>query len=99
MLKINFTTPVPNEQIKSLIHSFQSIGFKYDRVFQNGEFTIHKFFGTFSDIGLSGEKILNIKNSPNVNCVFESDEIKKRFCECLVGHVELVFLGERRNNL
>ena len=43
MLKINFTTPVPNYQIKPLIHSFQALGFAYDREFNTGEYKDYTF--------------------------------------------------------
>ena len=91
MLSIYFTTVVPNEQIKPLIHAFQALGFKYDRVFQGGETSLHKLIGTYS-------QLQNIASVGGVQIVFDSSVLREKFINGLNGNVEFVFYGERRKN-
>lgn len=47
MLRIYFNTPVPHNQRDNVIRAFKSLGFKFERVIQNGEHSIIRFYGRF----------------------------------------------------
>lgn len=45
MIKINFNTPVPYEQRDATIRAMKELGFVYERIYQNGTYSLHRFWG------------------------------------------------------
>ena len=85
MVKININTPLPHESRNTFIQAFKSIGWKYERVIQNGEFAILRFFGKFPSDGCK----------PNIDIILGDDVNINEFKQLFVGEVEIYFLFER----
>ena len=43
MIKLNFNTPLANEQQIPCIHGFKKLGFKVEREFQNGQYILYRW--------------------------------------------------------
>lgn len=52
MLKINFNTPLKKNQRDDFIHCMKNLGFVYERIIQNGEYSLLRFYGELPDISL-----------------------------------------------
>ena len=85
MVKINFNTPLPHSQRDVFIKAFRSIGWGYDRIFQNGDFTLLKFHGKLP----SGER------STNIDILVSDDTDIDSFKQLFVGYCEIYFYFER----
>ena len=85
MVKINFNTPFPHSQRDVFIHAFRDLGFKYERIFQSGEYSLFKFFGT---LPLSDSKT-------NIDILVSSDTDIDVFKQLLVKNVEIFVMFER----
>lgn len=85
MLKINFNTPFPHSQRDKFIHGFRELGFSYERIIQNGQYSLFRFFG----------EIPFEENKSNVDVMISDDVNIKDFKSLLVGNVEIYFLFER----
>lgn len=86
MLKINFNTSFPHSQRDKFIHGFRELGFSYERIIQNGQCSLFRFFGKipFED-----------ENKTNVDVMFSNDVNIDDFKSLLVGDVEIYVLFER----
>lgn len=85
MVKINFNTPIPYSQRDKFIHAMRDLGFTYERIYQNGVCSLHKF---------SGKLPLTDKKS-NIDILVERDVSPDIYKSLSVGYVELFFLIER----
>lgn len=45
MIRINFNTPLPYNQRDRTIHALKDLGLNYERIHQNGTYSLHKFWG------------------------------------------------------
>lgn len=85
MIKINFNTPIPHCQRDKLIHAMRDLGFTYERIYQNGECSLHKFSG----------KLPYTDKKTNIDILVSDDTEIDSFKSLLVGYVEMYFLIER----
>lgn len=85
MVKINFNTPFPHSQRDVFIHGFRSLGFKYERIFQSGEYALFRFFG----------KLPASDKKTNVDVIVSDDTNIDDFKQLLVTNVELFVMFER----
>lgn len=85
MVKINFNTPIPHCQRDKFIHAMRDLGFTYERIYQNGECSLHKF---------SGKLPLSDKKS-NIDILVQNDVAPDIYNSFSVGYVEMFFLIER----
>lgn len=85
MLKINFNTPFPHSQRDVFLHSMRDIGFTYDRVIQNGEYSLFKFFGSLPQTDKKSNVDVIIGDDVNINV----------FKQLLVKDVEIYVMFER----
>lgn len=84
-LKLNFNTPCPKKDRCKLIKSFKDLGFSYNRVFQNGTYSLHRFYGRLPTLsGSSDVDLLSIS---------ASEDFYKSFSD--VDYVEIYILIER----
>lgn len=44
-LKITFSTPCPHNQRDRIIKSFRELGLSYERIYQSGIYSLHRFYG------------------------------------------------------
>lgn len=69
-LKLNFNTPIPHSQRGQTIKAFRDLGLSYERIYQSGEYSLHRFFGRLPTVcGSSDVDIINISVSPDVDLV------------------------------
>lgn len=85
MVKINFNTPIPHSQRDSFIHAMKALGFSYERIYQTGEYSLHRFFG----------KLPQSDNKSNIDILVTDDTEIDSFKQMLVCYVEMFFLIER----
>ena len=45
MVKINFNTPLTNDQQIPCIHGFKSLGFSVERIYTNDVYILYRFYG------------------------------------------------------
>lgn len=85
-LKLYFNTPCPHEQRDMMIKGFRNLGLSYERIFTDGEYSKHRFFGRLpticgsSDIDIRG---INIDSSIDITSFKDVD------------YVEIIILCER----
>lgn len=85
MVKINFNKPFPHSQRDVFIHAFRDLGFKYERIIQNGDFALFRFFG----------KLPYSEGKINIDVIVSSDTNIDDFKQLLVTNVELFVIFER----
>lgn len=85
MVKINFNTPFPHSQRDVFIHAFRDLGFKYERVFQSGEYSLLKFFG----------KLPHSDKKTNIDIIVSDETDIDDFKQLLVCNVEIFVMFER----
>ena len=51
MFKITFNTPVPYEQRDKVIRGLKALGLSYERIYQNGTYSLHRFYGRLPEFG------------------------------------------------
>lgn len=85
MVKINIKTVFPKSQRDVFIHAFRSIGWKYERIIQNGEFSLFRFFGKLPECS---------NDSTNVDVIL-TDGIYIDLNQFLVSDVEIFVQFER----
>jgi len=86
MLKINFKPSFPHSQRDKFIHVFRDLGFSYEQIIQNEEYSLLRFFGKIP----AAEK-----NNTNVDVMFCDDVNINDFKSLSVGNVEIYVLFER----
>ena len=60
MLKINFNSPIPYSQRDRIIRELKNLGLSYERIYQSGTYSLHRFYGrlpTISDSEVSDVEI------------------------------------------
>lgn len=57
MLRINFNTPVPYSQRDKVIRGLKNMGLSYERIIQNGTYSLHRFYGRLPECGNDGVEI------------------------------------------
>lgn len=87
MLKLNFNTPIPKSQRDNLIRSLKSLGFSYERVYQGGVYSLHKFYG----------RLPTITGSSDVDIIFTDKKSIDDFKQTKIDSVEMYFIIEREN--
>lgn len=85
MVKININTPLAHSQRDNVIKAFKSIGWKYERIIQNGEYSLFRFFGNLP----ADERITN------VDIIVGDDVDIDIFKQLLVRDVEVFIMFER----
>lgn len=85
MVKINFNTPLPHSQRDVVIHAFKSVGWKYERIIQNGEFSLFRFFG----------KLPQDERKTNIDVIVSDGTNIDDFKQLFVSDVEIYFYFER----
>lgn len=88
MLKINFQTPVPYSERDKIIRGLKDLGLSYERIIQNGTYSLHKFYG-------------RLPNSVDDNVVihFIDDKTREEFkAHGVANSVEIYLKIERKNN-
>lgn len=87
MLKLNFNVPIPYSERNDFIHAFQKIGFKYEHIFSDGVYSLHK---------LTGRLPCKDRASPNIDIVFTDFLSRELFTHFYVDDVEITFMSERK---
>lgn len=85
MVKINFNTPLPHSQRDAFLHSMRELGFKYDRIIQNGTYSLFKFFGHLPDT----------EKKSNIDVIIGDDVNIEVFKQLLVKDFEIYVMFER----
>lgn len=69
MLKLNFTSPFPHSQRSEIIKAFRSLGLNYERIYQPGPYSLHRFYG----------RLPNNESDANVKIHFTDEYTKEQF--------------------
>lgn len=85
MVKINFNTPLPHSQRDVVIQAFEAVGWKYERIIQNGEFSLFRFFG----------KLPQDERKTNIDVIVSDGTNIDDFKQLFVSDVEIYFYFER----
>lgn len=85
MIKIQFDQPLPHKYRDILIKSFRDIGFKYDRIFQSGEYALFKFYGRLPTLG----------NLTTISVIYETSDLEQHFSQLKNDFLEISFFIER----
>ena len=85
MVKINFNTPLQHCQRDDLIRGMHSLGFEFERIYQNGVYQLFKFSGK---LPCDGKK-------ENIDISISDDIEIKDFKSMLVSNVEIYIMVER----
>lgn len=59
-LKINFNDPCPHNQRDRIIKAFRELGLSYERVYQSGEYSLHRFYGRLPTV--CGSSDIDVKS-------------------------------------
>lgn len=86
-LKINFSDPLPYPERNKVIHGLKSLGFSYEHVYQNGQYSLHRFFG----------RLPTINGSSDIDILFD-DKTKSDFSQYHIDNVEIYLLSERKQD-
>ncbi len=62
-LKLNFTSPFPHSQRDNIIKCFRGLGLSYERIFQDGPYSYHKFFGRLPTVDSCSDVDVHIINN------------------------------------
>lgn len=85
MIKIQFDQPLPHVYRDKLIHDFRDLGFKYDRIFQSGEYSMFKFYGRLPTIP-----------EGTISVIVEDDDHLQDFKQIKNDFLEITFFIERK---
>ena len=85
MVKINFNTPFPHCQRDSFLHAFRDLGFKYERIYQNGDYALFRIFG----------KLPHDDKKTNIDVILSDDININDLKQLLVTNVEMFVMFER----
>lgn len=85
-LKLNFNTPCPHSQRDIMIKGFRNLGLSYERIYTDGEYSKHRFFGRLPTV--SGSCDVDI-NGIIVNDSVDISKLKN------VDYVEIIVYVER----
>lgn len=67
-LKININEPFPHNDRQQIIKAFRQLGLSYERIYQDGEYSLHKFKGRLpTTSGKSDIDIITYNVSPDVD--------------------------------
>lgn len=88
MLKIYFNTIVPYPQRNKLIHAFKDLGFKFDRILSNGQYSTIRFRG----------RLPTLNNSNLIDIYYSDENIKNEFKNINAEITELFFYCERKKD-
>ena len=87
MLKLNFNTPLANSQQIPCIHGFKQLGFSVERIYQNGDFILYRFYG----------RLPTVSGKSDVDVLFSEDAKSDFKTVTNVDYVELFLMFERKN--
>lgn len=85
MIKIQFDKPLPHDFRDKLIHDFRDLGFKYDRIFQNGEYALFKFYGKLPTIP-----------EGTISIIYQDETLQQHFKQIKNDYLEITFFIERK---
>lgn len=88
MIKLNFNTPLPNDQQIPCIHGFKQLGFRVEREFQNGNYILYRFYGRLPTV--TGKTDIDILFSESAQSDFKT--VKD------IDWIEFYLMFERKNN-
>lgn len=83
MLKINFTTPLPNNTRNSFIKCMKELGFTYDRIIQPGEFSLLRFYGELPELNCNNFSFVICADGKNKTDLLEMI-LKSARCEITI---------------
>lgn len=84
-LKLNFNDPCPHNQRDKVIKAFRDLGFSYERIYQSGVYSLHRFYGRLPTI--SGRSDIDIKT------ISINDDLLETFHD--VDYIEIYLSIER----
>lgn len=85
-LKINFNSPIPHSQRQQLIKSMRDLGFSYERIYQSGVYSLHRFYG----------RLPTVSGSSDVDVIFTDKKSREDFEQIKdLNYVEIFVLIER----
>lgn len=85
-LKLSFNEPFPYSKRHDIITAFKQLGLSYERIIQNGQFSIHRFYGRLPTV--KGSSDIDIKS------ISIDDDLLNTFHD--VTFVELFIQIERK---
>lgn len=86
MLRINFNTPVPYNERDKVIRGLKNLGLSYERIIQNGTYSLHRFYGRLPEFG-----------DENVQIHFIDDKTREEFkAHGVANSVEIFLKIERK---
>lgn len=59
-LKLSFNEPYPHNQRDRIIKAFHELGLSYERVYQSGEYSLHRFYGRLPTV--CGSSDIDVKS-------------------------------------
>lgn len=87
MIKLNFNTPLANNQQIPCIHGFKKLGFSVERIYSNDSYILYRFFG----------RLPTITGSSDVDVLF-TESAKEDFLSLKnINFVEIFLMFERKN--
>lgn len=86
-LKLSFNEPFPYSKRHDIITAFKQLGLSYERIIQNGQFSIHRFYGRLPTV--KGSSDIDIKT------ISIDDDLLNTFHD--VTFVEIFIQIERKN--
>lgn len=87
MIKLNFNTPLANDQQIPCIHGFKKLGFSVEREFQNGQYILYRFRGRLPTINGKSDIDILITEKAKSDFLTVKD----------VNFVEFYLMFERKN--
>ena len=88
MFKITFNTPVPYDQRDKVIKGLKALGLSYERIYQNGTYSLHRFYGRLPEFG-----------EENVMIHFVDDKTREEFkAHGVANSVEIFLRIERKES-
>lgn len=78
-LKLNFNTPCPHNQCDRVIKAFRDLGLSYERVYQSGVYSLHRFYGRLPTVTGSSDvdiKSISIENGSFLESLKDVDFIE-----------------------
>ena len=78
-LKLNFNTPCPHNQRDRVIKAFRDLGLSYERVYQSGVYSLHRFYGRLPTITGSSDvdiKSISVENGSFLESLKDVDFIE-----------------------
>lgn len=84
-LKLNFNEPCPHNQRDQVIKAFRDLGFSYERIYQAGDYSLHRFYGRLPT--RSGRSDIDIKT------ISINDDLLETFHD--VDYIEIYLSIER----